>query len=238
MNKTSPLNITLTDRKAGVTITEWVYDVLRHAVMCGQILPGRSLTLRELAKVLEVSPMPIREALKRLSSEQALEVKENRRIIVPTMTAMKFNELCETRIALETHAATRALPYVDSTIMAQLEVLDDNINYGGELVSMESNITHNHAFHRMLYTANPHQISLPLIESLWLQLGPFLRLSNEKMQDHFAIDRHKEALIAIRQKNPLALQLAIAADIREGFAFVGTPELLHQFLEESAESSQ
>jgi len=234
MNKTSPLNITLTERKDGVTITKWVYEVLRHAVMCGQILPGRSLTLRELAKVLDVSPMPIREALKKLSSEQALEVKENRRIIVPSMTAMKFNELCETRIALETHAAIRALPYIEGTILAQLKTLDKKIDHARENNNMEEVITYNQAFHRMLYKANPHQISLPLIESLWLQLGPFLRLSNERIKDHYIIDRHQEALLAIQKKDTLALQIAIAADIREGFAFVGTPELLHQFIQESA----
>lgn len=236
MNNPSPLDITLTDRKDGVTITEWVYAVLRHAVMCGQLLPGRSLTLRELAKVLGVSPMPIREALKKLSSEHALEVKENRRIIVPTMTAMKFNELCETRIALETHAAIRALPYINSTILEQLESIDKDIDMARDKDDMESTITHNHAFHRLLYTANPHQVSLHLIESLWLQLGPFLRLSTARIKENYTIDRHQEALQAIRNKDTLALQLAISSDIREGFAFIGTPEILHHFIQESAKS--
>ena len=235
MSKPAPLNITLTDRNDGVTITEWVYEVLRHAVMCGQILPGRSLTLRELAKILGVSPMPVREAIKRLCAERALEVKENRRIIVPTMSAMKFQELCETRIALESHAAIRALPYINSTILEQLECLDKNIDQAMKLQHFEATITYNQAFHRLLYTANPHQIGMPLIESLWLQLGPFLRLSNEKVREHYVIDRHQEALKAIKNQDAVALQIAIAADIREGFAFVGTSELLHEFIQQSAQ---
>ncbi|MGR0278461.1 GntR family transcriptional regulator [Marinomonas dokdonensis] len=235
MSKPAPLNITLTDRNDGVTITEWVYEVLRHAVMCGQILPGRSLTLRELAKILGVSPMPVREAIKRLCAERALEVKENRRIIVPTMSAMKFQELCETRIALESHAAIRALPYINSTILEQLECLDKNIDQAMKLQQFEATITYNQAFHRLLYTANPHQIGMPLIESLWLQLGPFLRLSNEKVREHYVIDRHQEALKAIKNQDAVALQIAIAADIREGFAFVGTSELLHEFIQQSAQ---
>ena len=235
MSKPAPLNITLTDRKDGVTITEWVYEVLRHAVMCGQILPGRSLTLRELAKILGVSPMPVREAIKRLCSERALEVKENRRIIVPKMSAMKFQELCETRIALESHAAIRALPYINSTILGQLEKLDASIDQALNHQHFEASITHNQAFHRLLYTANPHQIGMPLIESLWLQLGPFLRLSNAKVREHYVIDRHQEALKAIKNQDATALQIAIAADIREGFAFIGTPELLHEFIQQSAQ---
>ncbi|MEO9655125.1 GntR family transcriptional regulator [Marinomonas sp.] len=235
MSKPAPLNITLTDRNDGVTITEWVYEVLRHAVMCGQILPGRSLSLRELAKILGVSPMPVREAIKRLCAERALEVKENRRIIVPTMSAMKFQELCETRIALESHAAIRALPYINGTILEQLESLDKNIDQAMKLQQFEATITYNQAFHRLLYTANPHQIGMPLIESLWLQLGPFLRLSNEKVREHYVIDRHQEALKAIKNQDAVALQIAIAADIREGFAFIGTSELLHEFIQQSAQ---
>ncbi|REG86667.1 GntR family transcriptional regulator [Marinomonas pollencensis] len=230
MNNPSPLNITLTDRKDGVTITEWVYVNLRNAVMSGQILPGRSLTIRELASALNVSPMPIREALKKLGTERALEVRENRRILVPKMTAMKFNELCDTRIALESHAAARALPYIDSQRLEELERLDLEIDKAHDINDVEAGIQRNQAFHRQLYCANPHQVSLPLIESLWLQLGPFLRLANSQLEEHYLIDRHQEALQAIRNKDTLALQLAIAADIREGIAFAGTPELLHQFI--------
>lgn len=233
MNNYSPLDVTLTDRRDGVTITEWVYEVLRNAVMCGQILPGRSLTIRELAGALNVSSMPIREALKKLGTERALEVRENRRIMVPKMTAMKFNELCETRIALESHAAVRALPYIDDKLLARLEELDSRIDYARDHENMEATIKNNQSFHRLIYSANPHQVSLPLIESLWLQLGPFLRLANGQLEEHYTIDRHQEAIKAIRNKDSLALQLAIAADIREGIAFAGTPELLHQFIEES-----
>ncbi|MFI8621205.1 GntR family transcriptional regulator [Marinomonas sp. NPDC078689] len=236
MNNPSPLDITLTDRKDGVTITEWVYEVLRNAVMSGQILPGRSLTIRELAAVLNVSSMPIREALKKLGTERALEVRENRRIMVPKMTAMKFNELCDTRIALESHAAVRALPYMTDTLLEELKTLDLAIDHARAMKNAEATIQSNQAFHRRLYSANPHQVSLPLIESLWLQLGPFLRLANSQLEEHYIVDRHQEALLAIKNKDTLALQLAIAADIREGIAFAGTPELLHQFIEASSNS--
>ncbi|WP_133010389.1 GntR family transcriptional regulator [Marinomonas flavescens] len=232
MNNHSPLDITLTDRKDCVTITEWVYEVLRNAVMCGQILPGRSLTIRELAGALNVSPMPIREALKKLSTERALEVRENRRILVPKMTAMKFNELCDARIVLESHAAARALPYINDDILEELKTLDSEIDNARNMKNVEATIQNNQAFHRQLYSANPHQVSLPLIESLWLQLGPFLRLANSQLKEHYIIDRHQEALQAIKNKDALSLQLAIAADIREGVAFAGTLELLHQFIAE------
>ncbi|WP_086482093.1 GntR family transcriptional regulator [Oceanospirillum sanctuarii] len=234
MDKKSPIQITLTKRDEAVTITQWVYSTLRNAVMNGQILPGRALTIRELATILDVSPMPVREALRQLAAENALEIQGNRRVIVPKMTAMKFSELCEARINLESHAAARALPYIDNEKLAELIALDKEIDEAQDNGDLEQITIRNQRFHRRLYTANPHQVTLPLIESLWLQLGPFMKLANSRLKEHYTIDRHNEALEAITKKDALALQMAIASDIREGFAFAGTPELLYNFIEQAA----
>ena len=233
MDKKSPIKITLTERDESVTITQWVYKTLRSAVMYGQILPGRALTIRELAGILDVSPMPVREALRQLAAENALEIQGNRRVMVPKMTAMKFNELCEARIAIESHAAARALPYIDNQQLEQLRALDALIDKAQDDGDLEQISILNQNFHRALYSANPHQVTLPLIESLWLQLGPFMRLATSKLEEHYVIDRHNEAMSAIEKKDAFALQFAISADIREGIAFAGTPELLHSFIEQS-----
>ncbi|MCV6611535.1 MAG: GntR family transcriptional regulator [Amphritea sp.] len=235
MDKKSPIKITLTERDDSVTITQWVYRTLRNAVMYGEILPGRALTIRELAGILDVSPMPVREALRQLAAENALEIQGNRRVMVPRMTAMKFNELCEARIAIESHAAARALPYIDAPCLQNLRDLDRAIDEAQEQGDLEQISILNQNFHRALYMANPHQVTLPLIESLWLQLGPFMRLATSKLDEHYLVDRHNEAMAAIEKKDAFALQLAISADIREGIAFAGTPELLHSFIEQSGQ---
>ncbi|WP_432473014.1 GntR family transcriptional regulator [Amphritea sp. HPY] len=233
MDKKSPIEITLTERDDAVTITQWVYRTLRNAVMNGEILPGRALTIRELAKILDVSPMPVREALRQLAAENALEIQGNRRVMVPKMTAMKFTELCEARIAIESHAAARALPYIDSGRLEQLRGLDRLIDDAQDAGNLEQVSILNQNFHRALYTANPHQVTLPLIESLWLQLGPFMRLATSKLEEHYQVDRHNEAMAAIEKHDAFALQLAITADIREGFSFAATPELLQRFIDKS-----
>jgi len=234
MDKRSPIHIRLTERDESTTVTQWVYRMLRRAVMDGQILPGRALTIRELAGLLDVSPMPVREALRQLAAENALEIQGNRRVMVPRMTAMKFNELCEARIVMESHAAVRALPYIDEARLEELKRLDRTIDEVCDAGDLEAISGLNQQFHRLLYTANPHQICMPLIESLWLQLGPFLRLANSMLDEHYLVDHHKEMTTAIERKDPLALQMALSADIRDGVAFAGTPELLHRFIEQSA----
>lgn len=237
MDKKSPLNIIVGPREQSETVTQWVYRTLRDAVMNGTVLPGRALTIRELAALLDVSAMPVREALRLLAAENALELLGNRRVIVPEMTAMKFAELCEARIALETHAAARAMPYVDSRRLDELTELDtriDEAQAAGDLIKITQL---NQQFHRTLYLANPHDITQPLIESVWLQLGPFMRLAMANLADHYIADRHKEALSAIAKSDAYALKMAITSDIRDGLAFAADPHLLQSFVTQSRSST-
>ena len=48
------------------TLTLRVYRGLRDFLMAGQARPGEKLTLRQLASALGTSPMPVREAVRRL----------------------------------------------------------------------------------------------------------------------------------------------------------------------------
>ena len=208
---------------------QWVYQLLRSNLLCGRIEPGKSLTIRGLAEILHVSPMPVREALHRLACEGAVEVKNNRRVIVPIMTAEKFTELCDLRILLETHAAEGALPYIKEADIEALEQLDAKIDEAVERDDADQISLCNQAFHRYLYSANPFQIAVPLIESLWLQLGPFSRIAIDKLEKVYLVDRHAEALEALRSRNLFGLRRAIEADIRDGIASINTVDGIHDY---------
>ncbi|MEZ5449823.1 MAG: GntR family transcriptional regulator [Thiolinea sp.] len=201
-------------------VKEWVYQSLRQALMCGRIEPGLPLTIRGLAQTLEVSPTPVREALYRLTCEGAVQVKDNRRVIVPEMTAGKLQALFDLRIVLETHAACAALPLVTEQHLAALEQLDAVVDSAVASADIERITQANQAFHRYLYTLPPEQVVMPMIESAWLQLGPFVRVVLSKLEQCYPVDRHQEALAALRAQDESALQQAIAADIRDGMTSI------------------
>lgn len=220
----------LVEQSADLKTHQWVYQVLRTNLLCGRISPGNALTIRGLAQLLNVSPMPVREALHRLSSEGAIEVKDNRRVIVPVMTAEKFAELCELRIVLETHAAVSALPHVDNQHLEELIKMDAEINIAIEKGAIEEIALGNQRFHRSLYSANPAQRSVPLIESLWLQLGPFSRIVISKLKKTYRVDHHVAAIGAIRKQDASALRNAIEADIRAGISSINSLQDIQQYL--------
>ena len=91
--------------KEDLTTQETAYQRLRNAIMFGTIPPGASLTIRGIAELLEVSPTPVREALRRLSTEGALQLLNNRRVVTPEMNLKRFDELIKLRVLIECHAA-------------------------------------------------------------------------------------------------------------------------------------
>ena len=135
MKSTDPdaLKLLMIKKTDDLKTHQWVYQLLRNNLLCGRIEPGKPLTIRGLAEILQVSPMPVREALHRLACEGAVEVKNNRRVIVPAMTAEKFSELCELRILLETHAAAGNVDYVEENaeelLQRHIELLGEDHSY-------------------------------------------------------------------------------------------------------------
>lgn len=211
------------------TAQEWVYRALRFAVMSGQVLPGRALTIRGIAQMLDVSAMPVREALRRLTSEGALLMKANRRIMVPDVDPARLAELIELRILLETHAAERALPYITADIQDELLGLNEAQNAAFSAPDPEGIIIGNQAFHRALYCAHPHPETMPMIERVWLQLGPLHRLALANLEGTYETDRHVEIMKAIETRNPFGLKAAIEADIRDGTAYMAQTDLLEKY---------
>ena len=217
-------------RQSSESIKQWVYRTLRRAIMTGAYRPGHPLTINGLAETLEVSAMPVREALQFLVADGALEALDNRRVRVPLIDPDRFDEILSARIALETVAAERALPHIDFLRLARLQQMDALVDEAYASGDMERGIAANFAFHRCLYEVRSAAVLLPLIESLWLRLGPFMRLAAENLSEHYLVDRHAEALEAIRTRDATALKAAIAADIHDGAGHLGRA----QFLETAA----
>lgn len=208
-------------REASESVKQWVYRVLRRNIMTGQFEPGEPVTINGLAEALGVSAMPVREALHRLVADGALELLDNRRVRVPDLDPQRFEEVLEARIALETRAAERAMHFIDGARLARLKALDKQADQALAAGNFGRLVEANFDFHRCLYEARPGTIMLPLIESLWLRLGPFMRRAGETLSQTYQVDRHAEALAAIAKRDAEALKAAITADIRDGTGHLG-----------------
>jgi DNA-binding GntR family transcriptional regulator len=199
-----------------------VYDELRQRFVTGKVMPGASLATRQVAAELGVSQMPVREALSRLAAEGAVEIRSKRRIVVPAMNAKRFGDVLRCRELLEPEAAVLALRHIDSQRVERLEAADAALGEALQCEDVESYMERNFEFHFLIYRALPRPTMTRLIETLWLQFGPHMRVVYGEIGTRHLVDQHERAVAAIRAKNARALRAAILADIRDGMGLIGS----------------
>lgn len=199
------------------TLQNQVYLQLREALMAGRFRPGQSLTLRSVAEALGVSHMPVRGALQRLEAEGALGTPAHRRTLtIPELRAGELDELRDIRCELEGLAAERAAMRVGEDELIQIERQVHLMQAAALAGDIEGYIRENWAFHTAVYKASHMERLLSLIETLWLRIGPYVRLM---MPDRAAMlesmPNHHDVFKALRQRDAKAARAAIAADIRD-----------------------
>jgi DNA-binding GntR family transcriptional regulator len=204
----------------GGPASDRVYFSLRRGLIEGRFIPGRSVTLRGIANDLGVSPTPVRAAVTRLVAERALAISETRRVSVPALSLDMLEELMAARMALEPEAAARAMPKLDAETIATLKAHDLRLEACLATGDVAGYMRANHDFHFGMYNAAPSHVFTPLIEQLWLQFGPFMRVVYGRVGTAKLVDQHEAALDAIASRNEAALRKAIAADIRDGMTII------------------
>jgi DNA-binding GntR family transcriptional regulator len=90
------------------SLSEQVHEKLRRAIILGRYAQGSRLPEVELAKDLDASRVPLREALPRLEVEGFVRTNPRRSAVVETWTPEAVTELFDVRLAIEVPAAGMA----------------------------------------------------------------------------------------------------------------------------------
>jgi len=201
-----------------LAVHDQVYQAIRQALITGRIAPGVGVSLRSLAAELGVSPMPVRDAVRRLVAERALAINPaNKRLSVPSLTADRLEQLSQARLWVEPELAARAAPRGDAALIRTLQALDAEVDAALRLGDVDRYMTANHAFHFAIYGRAEADVLLSMAGGLWLQIGPFMRVVFGRVgADGLAADRHAEALDALKLGDAAGARRAIAADLSEG----------------------
>ena len=195
------------------TLSEHAYAQIRNALMSGGFEPGEKLTLRGLAAQLNISPTPIREALRRLAAEHAIELAPNRFIRVPVMHAKELNELRAIRTSLEGLATERAVPRMTHEIVAALRKHDAAIRKLRETGAVKPIIGRIQQFHFTIYRAADMPTLLAMIENLWARTAPHVHLL---FPGYSRVERgnlRAMLLTAIERRDAASARRLIEADI-------------------------
>jgi DNA-binding GntR family transcriptional regulator len=204
-----------------VTLHEGVYQRLSHALMTGRFDPGQTLTIASLSELFGTSHMPVREALRRLAAENALEVATTGSAHVPRVSRARLDDLSNARVIVEGAAAEAGARQADAALESRLQRAAAEHIEAVRRKDVAAILAHNQEFHFALYRASGSAVLMQLIGTLWLQFGPYLRMITKYIEprldaadvDAYA-EHHLEVIKALENKDAAAVRRHAINDIR------------------------
>ncbi len=183
--------------------------------MNGDFVPGQRLVVRQLAEQFETSPMPVREALRQLVSDEALFDHPNRGVIVPETSVEIISDLVRVRCAVEGSATEWAASTITRRDLEAIEEVNERMRACATAAAAADYLTLNRQFHFSIYRAARSSVIQPIIERLWLRAGPWLNIMRGEATLGLGLDHHAEILSALRAGNGVAARRALVADITD-----------------------
>ncbi|MFD1342741.1 GntR family transcriptional regulator [Litorisediminicola beolgyonensis] len=203
---------------AGLPAHEQVYRRLRDMILFGELEPGQPVTIQGLTVTLAAGMTPVREALRRLTAEGALEFQGNRRICVPVLNAAAVEELTVARGALEPELARCATSRATPEDLDRLTEIDARLDHAIARGDLAGYLRENHSFHEELNLLAAAPILTSVVEGLWLRFGPSLRVVCGQVGTRNLPDQHKALLDAMARKDAEEAARAMAEDVAQGMA--------------------
>lgn len=186
------------------TLSDYVADQLRQAILIGELQPTQRLVEEDLATSLQTSRGPVRDAIRMLENEGLVIRQPHRGAFVAELSPADVREIYSLREALE----SLAIRYVIKV------ATDDQINELEKLVHQMDDLTHNEftqfqatdldmSFHRTLCQISGHRRLLSAWESISAQIRLVVlnhRLRNPADLRDRGIAWHEKIVECLRQR--------------------------------------
>ena len=173
------------------SLNELVYAELRRQILWGEIAAGSTLSVRRLSERFRVSPMPVRDAIRRLEVEDLVEVTPRSATRVSLVSPDAVREIAEVRSRLEALAARLAVPNLTGADVRRLRELLRAMQGAATRNDPEAWHQGNAEFHRVVIHRSGNRLLTRMTDGLW---DRSIRHFSARVlsQAHFRRLRHKE----------------------------------------------
>ncbi|MFD2684887.1 GntR family transcriptional regulator [Streptomyces phyllanthi] len=184
---------------------ELAYATLRERITSGVYGPGHRLVLDELARELGVSPVPVREAVRRLEAEGYVEFQRNVGARVATFDEQEFVQTVHVVALLEGYATALAAPHLRRADLARARKINDRMQASLDDLDPVRFSALNREFHFALYERCPNQHIQGLLETQWARLDTIRRSVFRYVPDRSrsSVAEHAELLDLIAAGAPV-----------------------------------
>lgn len=195
-----------------VSIVDQVTSAVRRSILAGELKPGSDFSITDLAASLNVSPIPVREALQRLEAQGLILRRRARTAIVAPITTGELREIYELRIDLECQTAARAASLMTEQILKDLKACLATLPEFS-LDSDEFWLRH-YRFHRLLLSPALNPMRERILGLLWNSSERYVRLLygelGSQLQSEEPYNSHLLLLTAAEERSGHMLQKRLA----------------------------
>jgi DNA-binding GntR family transcriptional regulator len=148
------------------SVGEIICSEIRHRILDGVYPSGGRLNVDELARTLDTSKTPVREALGRLESEGLVAFKPRVGWSVNALTVEEFADFLEIQCALRFFISDNLLPYIDKLDFARLDAINKEMRRRLEGRNYFQIIQQNDFFHMAIFSIHPNKAMVRRLEEL------------------------------------------------------------------------
>ncbi len=177
------------------SLPEMIAADLRQRILSGELAEGEAIRQEFLAKEYDVSRMPVREALKRLSAEGLVQWENNRGGTVIKHSLREIGEIFDLRILIEVDLFRRAIPHMSDNDFETCERLLAKMENSYEAGDVSHWGVYNHEYHMALYAAADRRMSMEFLERINLHSDRYVRIHLSVMKQRVpAKEEHRQLL--------------------------------------------
>ncbi|MEG1559521.1 MAG: GntR family transcriptional regulator [Clostridia bacterium] len=173
---------------------DWVFQVIRTAIIRGVLPGGVPLRQDEISAALSVSHIPVREAFRQLEAQGLVRIYPNRGAVVTKLTREEMSNVMDVRILLELGAIRKAMTAMTDSIIEKAEAIYVDFAEEKDLNAIEDL---NLRFHFALYEPANNPIMFQYIDQLHANVDRYVRpFYSESQIHHNSNDEHRQLIDA------------------------------------------
>jgi DNA-binding GntR family transcriptional regulator len=201
---------------APTTLRAHVVKVLRHKILAGQYQSGDRLNESLIARELEVSRIPVREALSDLRDQGLVMYHPRRGMFVTQLGAEEVQQINSLRIVLETEALRLARARMTPEILKALTDLVEQMEaWNGSLFDAAALDLE---FHQTIWRATGNPYLEKCLSSLTTQLFAHKALEHISQEiRRWRLNHHRELLDVVADPKARDPQSAILTHLRMAY---------------------